>query len=99
MTAMLLTMLLTAGAQSVVSGVVKDRQTGRLLSHVSVTAEGGREHTITNDEGRFVLKTQQMPAYVLLSHIGYKTRRLTLTAGQTENLTIQMTGTACANGI
>lgn len=92
MTAMLLTMLLTAGAQSVVSGVVKDRQTGRLLSHVSVTAEGGREHTITNDEGRFVLKTQQMPAYVLLSHIGYKTRRLTLTAGQTENLTIQMTG-------
>lgn len=90
-TAMLLMMLLTATAQSVVSGVVIDRQTGRPLNHVSVTAEGGKAHTVTNEEGRFVLKTPQMPKYAQLSHISYKTRRQNLTEGQTENLRILMT--------
>ena len=87
---MLLTML-TGRAQSVVSGVVLDRQTGRALNHVSVTAEGGKAHTVTNEDGRFVLKTPQMPKYVQLSHISYKTRRQNLTEGQTENLRIYMT--------
>ena len=61
MTMTLLTVLLTIRAQSVVSGVVTDRQTGRALSHVSVTAEGSNAHTVTNEEGRFVLKTPEMP--------------------------------------
>ena len=90
-TIMLLTVLLTTRAQSVVSGVVLDRQTGRTLANVSVTAEGGKAHTVTNEEGRFVLKTPQMPKYVQLSHISYKTRRQPLMEGQTENLRILMT--------
>ena len=92
MTMTLLTVLLTIRAQSVVSGVVTDRQTGRALSHVSVTAEGSNAHTVTNEEGRFVLKTPEMPKYVQLSHISYKTRRQSLTAGNTENLRIMMVG-------
>lgn len=88
---MLLTVLLTGRAQSVVSGVVIDRQTGRALNHVSVTAEGGKAHTVTNEDGRFVLKTPQMPKYLQLSHISYKTRRQHLTEGQTEDLRIYMT--------
>ena len=88
---MLLTMLLTGRAQSVVSGVVLDRQTGRALNHVSVTAEGGKAHTVTNEDGRFVLKIPQMSKYVQLSHISYRTRRQNLTEGQTENLRIYMT--------
>ena len=90
MTAMLLTAILTAWAQSVVSGVVTDRQTGRALSHVSVSAEGGKAHTVTNDEGYFVLKTKQTPQYLQLSHIGYKTRRHQLKEG-TQNVRIMMT--------
>lgn len=90
-TMMLLMVLLTTRAQSVVSGVVLDRQTGYTLANVSVTAEGGKAHTVTNEEGRFVLKTPQMPKYVQLSHISYKTRRQPLTEGQTENLRILMT--------
>lgn len=94
MTVMMLTIMLAAKAQAVVSGVVSDRQTGRTLSHVSVTTEGGKAHTVTNDEGRFVLKMQQMPRYVQLSHIGYKTRRQQLKEGYTENLHILMTGSS-----
>jgi hypothetical protein len=86
----LLSGVLLGYAQSVISGVVIDRQTGRTLSHVSVTAEGGKEHTVTNDDGRFSLKTQRIPQYIQLSHIGYKTRRQQIQHGQTSNLRIMM---------
>ena len=90
-TATLWMVTLIVSAQSVVSGVVIDRQTGRTLSHVSVTAQGGKAHTVTNDEGRFVLKTKRKPEYVQLSHIGYKTRRQSLDEGTSTNLRIMMT--------
>ena len=80
-------------AQQVVSGVVKDRQTGDVLSHVSITAEGSEVHTVTNDDGRFTLKVKNAPKYIQLSHIGYKTRRQQLD-GQTEGLQILMTSHA-----
>lgn len=90
MTMVLLSGVLLGYAQTVISGVVLDRQTGRTLSHVSVTAEGGKEHTVTNDDGRFSLKTQRIPRYIQLSHIGYKTRRQQIQHGQTSNLRIMM---------
>jgi hypothetical protein len=86
----LLSGVLLGYAQAVINGVVLDRQTGRTLSHVSVTAEGGKEHTVTNDDGRFSLKTQRIPQYIQLSHIGYKTRRQQIQHGQTSNLRIMM---------
>lgn len=90
MTMVLLSGVLIGYAQAVINGVVLDRQTGRTLSHVSVTAEGGKEHTVTNDDGRFSLKTQRIPRYIQLSHIGYKTRRQQIQHGQTSNLRIMM---------
>ncbi len=90
MTMVLLSGVLLGYAQAVINGVVLDRQTGRTLSHVSVTAEGGKEHTVTNDDGRFSLKTQRIPRYIQLSHIGYKTRRQQIQHGQTSNLRIMM---------
>ena len=90
MTMVLLSGVLLGYAQAVINGVVLDRQTGRTLSHVSVTAEGGKEHTVTNDDGRFSLKTQRIPQYIQLSHIGYKTRRQQIQLGQTSNLRIMM---------
>ena len=82
-----------AQAQQVVSGVVKDRQTGDVLSHVSITAEGSSAHTVTNEDGHFTLKVKNSPKYIQLSHIGYKTRRHQLN-GQTEGLQIAMTNHA-----
>jgi hypothetical protein len=80
-------------AQQVVSGVVKDRQTGDVLSRVSITVDGSEAHTVTNDDGRFTLKVKNAPTYIQLSHIGYKTRRQQLN-GQTEGLQIMMTSHA-----
>jgi hypothetical protein len=87
---LLLSVTMTAIAQQVVTGVVKDRQTGDALSHVSITAEGSEVHTVTNDDGRFTLKVTNAPKYIQLSHIGYKTRRQQL-SGRTEDLQIMLT--------
>ena len=92
LTALLLTVL-AIQAQQVVSGVVRDRQTGEALGNVSIMAEGSEAHTVTNDEGRFTLKVKNSPKYIQLSHIGYKTRRHQL-SGQTEGLQILMTNHA-----
>lgn len=83
--------VLAVQAQHVVSGVVKDRQTGDVLSHVSITAEGTEAHTVTNDDGRFTLKVKNVPKYVTLSHIGYKSRRYQLDNGNTKDLQIVLT--------
>lgn len=90
---LLLLTTLVVQAQQVVSGVVKDRQTGKALSHVSISAEGSDVHTVTNDDGFFTLKVAQRPRYIQLSHIGYKTRQMPLGTGPTDNLTIFMLGT------
>lgn len=88
---MLLLMVgLSMKAQTLVSGVVKDQQTGRPLSHVSIVAEGTKTHVVSNEEGRFTLKTARQPKYLHLSHLGYKKRKQPLEVGKTENIEILM---------
>jgi len=104
----LLAMTLAVAAQTVVSGVVTDRRTGRPLSHVNIyvgvatadsvsggsAAESGSVHTVTNDDGRFTLKSGQRPQYVQLTHIGYRTLRHPLGDGPTEGLKLAMTASS-----
>ncbi len=92
LTTFLLFAMGTICSQTVIGGLVKDRQTGEPLSRVSITAEGSRVHTVTNEDGRFVLKTQERPSYLQLSHIGYKTRRQQLADVDVSHLEILMTG-------
>lgn len=92
----LLAVVLGMRAQTVVEGMVTDRQTGGPLSHVSVVAEGGTAHTVTNEEGRFVLKTAERPRYLLLRHIGYKTVRQPVVAGAAGPLSVAMAGSLVA---
>jgi len=89
-TTTLLLAVLLAYAQTEINGVVKDRKAGRPLAHVNVSAEGTDAHTVTNDDGRFLLKTSQQPKYIQLSHIGYKTRRQQLRDGRSNDLQITM---------
>lgn len=89
-----LTVVLAVSAQTVVSGIVTDRKTGRPLPHVSILAEGGNFHTVSNEEGRFTLKMAYRPEYVQLTHIGYKTQRHPLGDGPTEHLQLAMTASS-----
>ena len=85
---MLLAPLAMMAQQVVVSGVVVDQKTGDPLRQVSISA--GRISVVTNEDGDFSLKLNEMPKAVNISHLGYKTQRLTLKEGKTEGLQIRL---------
>ena len=74
--------------QVVVSGVVVDDKTGAPISQVSVSS--GKISVVTNEDGAFTLKLESMPERVRISHLGYKTRRVSMTQGQTEGLKVRL---------
>ena len=89
---MLLAPLAVMAQQVVVSGTVVDQKTGDPLRQVSISA--GRISVVTNEDGDFSLKLNEMPSAVNISHLGYKTQRLKLKDGQTEGMKIQLVPTS-----
>lgn len=59
-----------------VSGIVTDQQTRRPLPHASVMAD--QVGTVTNEQGRFVLKVKPQTAALTVSLIGYVSQRVEL---------------------
>lgn len=70
----LLLLFATAGyllsAQALVSGVVRDAETGQALSYVQVRARSAQVGTLTNEDGVFRLRLDQADT-LIFSHIGY----------------------------
>ena len=89
---MLFAPLSVLAQQVVVSGVVVDQKTGDPLRQVSVSA--GRVSVVTNEDGDFTLKLSEMPPTVNISHLGYKSQRLSVKEGQTEGLRIRLVPTS-----
>ena len=88
---LLLAPLAVLAQQVVVSGSDEDEKTGDRLRQVSVSA--GRVSVVTNEDGVFSLKLDQMPAGITVSHLGYKMRKVSVEAGKTENLRIRLVPT------
>ena len=61
-----------------ISGTVKDGNTGKGLAYVNVLAPKEHVSTVTNAEGRFLLKTTQRPDQITISHVGYRTKEFPL---------------------
>ena len=74
--------------QVVVSGVVVDDKTNAPLGQVSVSS--GKVSVVTNEDGAFTLKLDVMPERVRISHLGYKTRLVSITQGQTDGLKVRL---------
>ncbi len=72
------------------SGVVRDAKTGKVLSQVAVSAQGGHEATVTNTDGVFSIKTPRIPQSLIFSHIGYQTAVVPVSAGNLTNLKVRM---------
>ena len=85
---LLLAPLAVYAQQMVVSGSVVDDKTGEALRQVSVSA--GRVSVVTNEDGDFTLKLSEKPEKISISHVGYKTRYLNVTKGQSENLKVRL---------
>ena len=54
---------------TVLTGRVVDRQSGKKLAHVSVSSPNGKQQTVTNDDGEFLLKTPDRPAYIVKNEV------------------------------
>ena len=85
---MLMVPMVVLAQQTTVGGTVIDEKTGRPLSQVSVSV--GRISVVTNEDGAFTLKLAQMPRSLTVSHLGYKTKKVTLEAGKTESMKIRL---------
>ena len=89
---LLLAMPISVLAQQVViGGTVTDNKTGDPLRQVSISA--GRISVVTNEDGVFLLKMDKLPSSISVSHLGYKTRKVSLTQGATEGLKIRLVPT------
>lgn len=76
-----LLMAMTIMAQkTAVSGTVVDASTGEPVMGASVTAGG--LSVVTNADGFFTLKSEQATEAVVVTHVGYHTRRVAVTDGQ-----------------
>ena len=76
-----LLMAMTIMAQkTAVSGTVVDASTGEPVMGASVTADG--LSVVTNADGFFTLKSEQATEGVVVSHVGYRSRRVAVTDGQ-----------------
>lgn len=85
---MLMVPMVVLAQQTTVGGTVIDEKTGRPLPQVSVSA--GRISVVTNEDGAFLLKLGDKPSNITVSHLGYKTRKISLQTGDTENLKIKL---------
>lgn len=66
--------------QVVVGGHVVDDKTGDALGQVSISA--GRVSVVTNEDGDFSLKLDADPGTIVVSHLGYKTKRVKVKNGE-----------------
>ncbi len=86
---LLLLAVVTALAQRiVVSGTVEDRQTGKTIEGASVSVGGIA--VVTNADGYFMLKTDMMPKHLMVTHIGYRNKRVDASELKEEGMKIRM---------
>ena len=68
-----------ASAQVSIHGRVTDAETGTPLPQANLQVKGTYTGTITNEQGRYTLAVDSLPATVLIRYIGYETARVRVT--------------------
>ena len=86
---LLIAPLATYAQQVVVGGNVVDDKTGDPLGQVSISA--GRVSVVTNEDGDFSLKLTEDPGTIIVSHLGYKTKRVKVKNGEELKVRLQPT--------
>jgi len=74
----------------VISGVVKNAQTGEPMPQVSVVAAGSGEAVVTNEDGVFNLKSEHAVREITVSYVGYRTQRVKTQTATDKSLDIRL---------
>ena len=84
---LLITVLLTIGtfAQNHISGIVSSAKNRGILPGVQITIENSTIGTISDINGKFTLKVDQLPAKIILTHIGFQSQRIEINSKNFEN--------------
>lgn len=77
--------------KAVVSGTVVNNATGQSVAGANVKVEG--ISVVTNDDGYFVLKSEQPMSHIVVSHVGYRTKQQAVSTANT-SLTIRLEPTS-----
>ncbi|MEW6653044.1 MAG: TonB-dependent receptor [Bacteroidota bacterium] len=89
--AVMLLFTLISHAQTKISGVVKDAESGDILAGASVQIEGTNTGSTTNSEGRFVLdNVKDNFALLRISYIGYETVVKKVGSDNASNVNIEL---------
>lgn len=67
---------LPASAQVIISGSVRDAETGQFLPAANLQIEGTYRGTITNEDGKFRIETSQPRVTLIITYIGYETKKV-----------------------
>ena len=78
-------------AQKVIRGHVEDAKTGEALPAANLQIEGTYHGTITNQEGDFTLLVDKIPSNILISYIGYESKKIRIDAVSPEKMRIKLT--------
>lgn len=74
--------------KTMVSGTVFSQATGQAVAGASVTAAGVA--VVTNDDGFFTLKSDTTIEAITVSFVGYRSQRVAVKPGATDNLTVRL---------
>ena len=88
MLVVLLFLPLSAQAQVLLRGVVRDAETGVTLAAAHVVVDSTEQGTITNREGQFEIVVAALPVVLRVRYIGYQTQRLTIGPNDPRSLEI-----------
>ncbi|MBN2426622.1 MAG: carboxypeptidase-like regulatory domain-containing protein, partial [Calditrichaceae bacterium] len=74
----------------IISGYIIDAKTGDPLPAANLQIEGTLRGAITNQDGKFNLEIEALPAAVLVSYIGYESERVMINTAAEKTLTIEL---------
>jgi len=80
-------------AQKIIHGYIRDKKTGEPLPEANIQILGTFAGTISNDDGKYLLKLKNLPATILVSYIGYKSQKLTITEDSSAEQNISLVPT------
>ena len=87
----ILTSAIMLAQKMVVSGTVIDGTTNQPVNGASVTAE--EWSVVTNEDGYFALKSESPLTTIVVSHVGYRSQRVSLDGQPAEGLKIRLSPT------
>lgn len=95
---LLLGIKISHGQHTIIKGVVTDSISGEGLPYVSLIIKGTSMGTSTDLDGRFSLSISAPGGLLEISYVGYQTKKVKITAGESHNLRIRLSQTSLSLG-